>query len=336
VQQINFSADNNSERKTPQNLQHFESYANNKDVDQRIRKDNMSSTVELNTNDNFRFPKDIETAIRKLNNKLHSDYPNLKATVTTDENGLKHIQISSTTEYQGYAPNEPYFDLAEGASHTNGIMRVDDSPEFELADAVMWNIDDMNFDNFSSKYLSEYPYDKELNQFNEDVRESLWENSPYESNPVNSENLETVLGKFVDYAAGEDSEQYVSGQITPAEAALSFIQANPQYAKYAVKIGSAYNRETFVKLVDQSQNDGDQFQRYDIDEVADREAMSSDYANANPNAEHYDEIGAPNPPSAMGRGSNEILGVSSNYIETEQPVKSVAEIIEEETQGETL
>lgn len=58
----------------------------------------MNSTVKLNTKDNFLFPKDIETAIRKLNDKLSSDQPSLKATVITDENGLKYIQISSATE----------------------------------------------------------------------------------------------------------------------------------------------------------------------------------------------------------------------------------------------
>jgi hypothetical protein len=312
----------------------------------------MSSTTQLRTIDSFRFPKGIKTAINKLNDRITWERqeeigekglepdefpPILTVNLTKDKDGLQHIQIISNKEYQGYKPGEPFFDLKEGASNSNGIMRDDDSSEYDLATAIMFNIDDMNYDNYNSRYDSEYPYNKEFNEYENVVCENFWENTEYETKPLpKEEDLETILGQFVSYAAGEDSEEYVSGQITPAEAALSFIQANPQYAKYAVKIGSAYNREDFIKRVDQAQNDGDQFQRYDIDELADRTALSSDYANANPNAAHYDEVAAETPRSAFGPGSNEILSNHTKIEEIEQPVKSVAELEEEQVKENTL
>jgi hypothetical protein len=135
--------------------------------------------------------------------------------------------------------------------------------------------------------------------------------------------LGQVTALFLQYAASvHDSEDFVSGKVSPGDAVEEFITAFPKYAPFRDDLTMSFDRKSFVTLIDQLQNDGDQFLRYDINEVADRTAPSVDIANANPYANHYDEISALQPTSVFGAGTSQILANRSAVHKVVQPTNT--------------
>jgi hypothetical protein len=254
----------------------------------------MGSTIDLLTTSRYKLPYDLSAFRNALNRyvKMYNERAGgVELTVTAvtgmKPNGHRYLEIQDTNDN-----SEPIVTIEESVDGTAGYFRYMDDTNHQFCDALLYYIDDENWGNYCTRYSSDYPFDKEYNSCS-DLYEVVNKYGYSDLSKFETEDLseEELFDQFLSYAAStHDSEDFVCGATTPAEAALEFIAKNPKVAKFGPKLVNAYSREEFVQRVDQIQADGDEFLRYDIDEVADRSAPASDYVNANKNAEHYDSI----------------------------------------------